>query len=359
MKKKYKFFVVSDIHGEYDALMRTLQEAGYNPDNEEHFFVAVGDSFDRGPRSRDIYRFFRDLPSQRSKFVKGNHDLMFQEYLEKGMDGEFVLFNILHNGLGATINSFGCLDMENLGASISILDDCHSYIQREYPGLKKFIKDMPLWFETDHVVFVHAGLNPELSNWRETDEHYALWDIADAHKKVPSCDKLIVFGHYHTDQVAEQAKREGDNKIYRLNSINSAFASISAGRTNFSVRNYGNEDEFSAIYLPNARKIAIDGCTNLTHKVNVLVFEDTITTPDGEPAPEQPADISTIKISKDDMSGYVTTVEGVRADGVITTTAEWNPGVYTINMANYVNFTEPQWFTAGLAETDVDGGERI
>lgn len=359
MKKKYKFFVVSDIHGEYDALMRTLQEAGYNPDNEEHFFVAVGDSFDRGPRSRDIYRFFRDLPSQRSKFVKGNHDLMFQEYLEKGMDGEFVLFNILHNGLGATINSFGCLDMENLGASISILDDCYSYIQREYPGLKKFIKDMPLWFETDHFVFVHAGLNPELSNWRETDEHYALWDIADAHKRVPSCDKLIVFGHYHTDQVAEQAKREGDNKVYRLNSINSAFASISAGRTNFSVRNYGNEDEFSAIYLPNARKIAIDGCTNLTHKVNVLVFEDTITTPDEEPTPEQPADISTIKISKDDMSGYVTTVEGVRADGVITTTAEWNPGVYTINMANYVNFTEPQWFTAGLAETDVDGGERI
>lgn len=356
MKKKYKFFVVSDIHGEYDALMRTLQEAGYSPDNEEHFFVAVGDSFDRGPRSRDIYRFFRDLPSQRSKFVKGNHDLMFQEYLEKGMDGEFVLFNILHNGLGATINSFGCLDMENLGASISILDDCHSYIQREYPGLKKFIKDMPLWFETDHAVFVHAGLNPELSNWKETDEHYALWDIADAHKKVPSCDKLIVFGHYHTDQVAEQARREGDNKVYRLSS---AATSISPGRANFSVRNYGNEDEFSAIYLPNARKIAIDGCTNLTHKVNVLVFEDTITTPDGEPTPEQPADISTIKISKDDMSGYVTTVEGVRADGVITTTAEWNPGVYTINMANYVNFTEPQWFTAGLAETDVDGGERI
>lgn len=356
MKKKYKFFVVSDIHGEYDALTKTLQEAGYNPDNEEHFFVAIGDSFDRGPRSRDIYRFFRGLPSQRSKFVKGNHDLMFQEYLEKGMDGEFVLFNILHNGLGATINSFGCLDMENLGASISILDDCHSYIQKEYPGLKKFIKDMPLWFETDHTVFVHAGLNPELSNWRETDEHYALWDIADAHKKVPSCDKLIVFGHYHTDQVAEQAKREGDNKVYRLSS---AATSISPGRANFSVRNYGNEDEFSAIYLPNARKIAIDGCTNLTHKVNVLVFEDTITTPDGEPTPEQPADMSTIKISKDDMSGYVTTVEGVRADGVITTTAEWNPGVYTINMANYVNFTEPQWFTAGLAETDVDGGERI
>lgn len=357
MKKKYKFFVVSDIHGEYDALMRTLQEAGYNPDNEEHFFVAIGDSFDRGPRSRDIYRFFRDLPSQRSKFIKGNHDLMFQEYLDKGMDGEFVLFNILHNGLGATINSFGCLDMENLGASISILDDCHSYIQREYPSLKKFIKDMPLWFETDHTIFVHAGLNPELFDWRETDEHYALWDIADAHKRVPSCDKLIIFGHYHADQVAEQARREGENKVYKLNS---ATTMVSTGRTNITVRNYGNEDEFSATYLPNARKIAIDGCTNLTHKVNVLVFEDTITTPDGEPAPEQPTDnISTIKISRDDARGFVTTVEGVRADGVITTTAEWNPNTYTINMANYVNYPEPQWFTAGLAETDIDGGERI
>lgn len=357
MKKKYKFFVVSDIHGEYQPLMDALQEAGYDPNNKEHFFVSIGDNFDRGSNSRDIYRFFRDLPSERSKFVKGNHDLMFQEYLDKGMEGEFVLFNILHNGLGATINSFGCLDMENLGTSISILDDCHSYIQRKYPGLKKFIKDMPLWFETDHTVFVHAGLNPNLPDWKLTDEHYALWDIQDAHKRVPSCDKLIIFGHYHTDQVAEQVKRESGERVYPLSKSPTL---VSTRRFNIDMRNYGNKDEFSAIYLPNASKIAIDGCTNLTHKVNVLVFEDTITTPDGEPAPEQPADnISTIKISRDDTRGFVTTVEGVRADGIITTTAEWNPGTYTINMANYINYPEPQWYTAGLAETDIDGGERI
>ena len=333
MKKKYKFFVVSDIHGECDALMETLLEAGYNPDNEEHFFVAIGDSFDRGPRSRYIYEFFRNLPSQRSKFVKGNHDLMFQEYLEKGMEGEFVLFNILHNGLGATINSFSCLDMENLGASISILDDCHSYIQREYPGLKKFIKDMPLWFETDHVVFVHAGLNPELSNWKETDEHYALWNRADAHKRVPSCDKLIIFGHYHTDQVAEQARREGDNKVYKLNSATTA---VGTGRANITVRSYGNEDEFSAIYLPNARKIAIDGCTNLTHKVNVLVFEDTITT--GEEAKEEIAasriDGTTITVSRGpDFAGltqYINMVGDIDR-AIHTTTGD----TFTINMNDY------------------------
>ena len=333
MKKKYKFFVVSDIHGEYDALTKTLQEAGYNPDNEEHFFVAIGDSFDRGPRSRDIYRFFRGLPSQRSKFVKGNHDLMFQEYLEKGMDGEFVLFNILHNGLGATINSFGCLDMENLGTSISILDDCHSYIQKEYPGLKKFIKDMPLWFETDHTVFVHAGLNPELFDWRGTDEHYALWDIADAHKRVPSCDKLIIFGHYHTDQVAEQARREGDNKVYKLNSATTA---IGTGRGNITVRSYGNEDKFSAIYLPNAKKIAIDGCTNLTHKVNVLVFEDTITT--GEEAKEEIAasriDGTTITVSREpdfaDLTQYINMVGDIDRT-IHTTTGD----TFTINMNDY------------------------
>ena len=31
---------------------------------------------------------------------------MFQQYLEEGMKHRHVLFNILHNGLGATIKSF-------------------------------------------------------------------------------------------------------------------------------------------------------------------------------------------------------------------------------------------------------------
>lgn len=317
MKKKYRFFVTSDIHGEYKALMEALQEAGYDPSNPEHFFVDLGDSFDRGPSSKDIYRYFKGLPKDRRMFVKGNHDIMFQEYLDKGMDGEFVLFNILHNGLGATINSFGCLEFGRNPTTVEILNDVCFYIKREYPELKSFLADKPLWFETDNFVMVHAGLNPELVNWQRTDEHYALWDIKDAHRRVPNCVKTIIFGHYHTDLVAEQARKEGDTKITPITT-----SGVSTRRGAI-LRNYGNTDNFSSIYLQNANKVAIDGCTNLTKKVNVLVFEDTITSPEDAKVEEQAANtavISSINVTTnpDGSVLYTTTYPG-EIDGAATT----------------------------------------
>ena len=281
MKKTYKFFVISDVHGEYDAMIEALQEAGYDANNSSHFFVSLGDMFDRGPRSRDIYNYFKRLPKDRSMFVKGNHDLFLQEYLEKGMDGEFVLFNILHNGLGATINSFGCMDFGRNPSSVGILEDAREYINGEYPALKKFIENEPLWFETDHTIMVHAGLNPILPDWKLTDEHYALWDIQDAHKPVLSTNKMIIFGHYHTDQVARQAE-ENQNVNFAASGIKPVIriGKSPVSKNHLSFYGYGNTDEFAPILLNNAGKIAIDGCTNLTKKVNVLVFEDSITTED-------------------------------------------------------------------------------
>ena len=101
---KNKYFVFSDIHGEYISLVDTLSKAGFEPDNPKHILICIGDGFDRGPDSRAIYELFVNCP--RHIYVRGNHDNMLQEALEKDMDGEYVLFNILHNGLKATLDSF-------------------------------------------------------------------------------------------------------------------------------------------------------------------------------------------------------------------------------------------------------------
>lgn len=299
MKKEYKFFVVSDIHGEYDALMEALQEAEFDARNPQHFFVALGDSFDRGPCSRQIYDFFMSLNKDRSMFVKGNHDTMFLEYLKKGIDGEYVLFNILHNGLGATIGSFGHEELDKRAINMELLTEIRAYILEGFPKIIENIQTMPLWFETDHTIMVHAGLNPNILNWQDTDEHFALWDIENAHKKVHSTEKTIIFGHYHTKLVAEQAERAGD-KAYN---IKTKSASIKA----LSYKGYGNQDDYCIKYLTAANKIAIDGCTNLTGKVNVLVFNDTITVPEegAEIKKEEPV-ISSIKIDNSNII-YTTT----------------------------------------------------
>lgn len=296
-RKKYKFFVISDIHGEYDAMINGLNEAGYNQDDPEHFLVCAGDAFDRGPNSISIYNFFRQLPPNRVAIVKGNHDGFFQEYLEKGMDGEFVLFNILHNGLGATIKSFvGRYQLENQEESsattINELEWCKNSILARNRGLLDWIKNLPLWFETENTVIVHAGLDPKLSNWKDTTEDYCTWDIEDAHKLVPSLTKTIIFGHYHTKLVKAQAEdaklmttRMDCARKYRYNDIK--FTS------------FGNEGEYAPVAIPESRKIAIDGCTNLTHKVNVLVFEDFLV--EGEPQ-ENEGHQDEVRVESEDTS---------------------------------------------------------
>lgn len=261
MKEKNKYFVFSDVHGEYDALIESLEAAGYEHTNPKHILVSCGDNFDRGPKSRQVYEF---LQTHKGTYIKGNHDVMFEEFLDKGMDGEYVLFNILHNGLGATIASFG--GVKELNFTPVLVDDISKRLRNG--RLYAFIKAMPLYFETKNFIFCHAGVDPKVNDWKETDEHFMLWDIEYSHRSVPNVgDKTVVIGHHHAFRVKENADTTFDNWIrqgeglYRMDVKNCPIVKV-----------YGNTDEHSPYF--NGNKIAIDGCVNLTKKVNVLVIED-------------------------------------------------------------------------------------
>lgn len=263
MKQLNKYFIFGDVHGEYDALLESLNEAGYNHNDPTHILISTGDLFDRGPKSAEIYRF---LSSRKHIAVKGNHDCMFQEYLEKGMDGEFVLFNILHNGLGATIRSFTGLNDSVFNPSE--LNNARKHINS---SVLKWLKNMPLYYETKNFIFCHAGINPKLPNWKDTDEQYMLWDIEDSYSDIKTVNKFVVIGHHHAFRVRKQLEdrgleiREAKDYTYQL--------PIDNGQSMFvRMEAYGNKDEHRIVCHKN--KIAIDGCTNLTGKVNVLVVQD-------------------------------------------------------------------------------------
>ena len=270
MRELYTYFVFSDVHGEYDALIQALNEAGYDKNNPKHKLVSCGDNFDRGAKSHKIYQF---LKQNKAICVRGNHDNFFIEYLEKGMDGEFVLFNILHNGLGATIKAFTGINDDVF--NVNNLDGARQHISSD---VLKWLKSMPLYFETDTFLFVHAGVNPFIRDWKETDEHYMLWDIQDSHRQIPTLDKICVIGHHHASKVRANGVAEGSNDY----PVNGARYTCNSDRSiNRSIKVYGNTDE-NRPYI-NGNKIAIDGMTNLTGKVNVLVIEDY---PKDDPQPE-------------------------------------------------------------------------
>lgn len=254
---KYKFFVFSDVHGEYDALIKSLTEAGFVESNPNHILVCVGDLFDRGDKNKELFRLMsHGSNSKKYIWIKGNHEEMLEEALEKNLDGEFVLFNMLHNGLDKTISSFANKKLEGT----TTINEIEMAIERAKVfssggiSLKSKIKSLPYYFETKNYIFVHAGLDPELRNWKETPKDFMTWDIECSHLPIYSTDKIVIIGHHH----AKRVRQIGIESHIGENSLGILYV--------------GNTDENRPVRFGN--KIAIDPCSNLTKKINVLVIED-------------------------------------------------------------------------------------
>ena len=77
-----KFFIMSDIHGFYDEMKLALDEAGFDPNNEEHWIVTCGDHFDRGSQPEQVMNYLMFL--ERWIGIKGNHEELLTECVDRG-----------------------------------------------------------------------------------------------------------------------------------------------------------------------------------------------------------------------------------------------------------------------------------
>ena len=66
------YYVVGDIQGCYDPLMRLLDQVKFDPSNDKLF--CVGDLVNRGPKSLKVLRFLKSINNQ-CVTVLGNHDI--------------------------------------------------------------------------------------------------------------------------------------------------------------------------------------------------------------------------------------------------------------------------------------------
>lgn len=94
-----KYFACSDIHGFYDEWMASLKEAGFDENNEEHILIVCGDIFDRGRKPLQVYEFIRSLPKERRYLIRGNHETLLRELVERG----YVESHDVHNGTDKTL----------------------------------------------------------------------------------------------------------------------------------------------------------------------------------------------------------------------------------------------------------------
>ena len=119
--------VVGDIHGCYDELQALLAAVAFG---EDDVLVCVGDLVDRGPKSLEVLRFFRDTANAHS--VVGNHD----------------------RRLAGTVRGTS-------QPAWSQLQTLETIGQEEHHAWATYLESLPAVIQTPHAIITHARLDPE------------------------------------------------------------------------------------------------------------------------------------------------------------------------------------------------------
>lgn len=266
MNKK-KMFIISDVHGYYDEMIKALEEAGYDENNSEHKLICLGDIFDRGTQSLAVYEHLKRLSDENKAIVlAGNHTLFFISLL-KG--SSYSPFNYLHNGLNETIADFwhrtapfeswcmleGNCEMNQINYA-KWVDICRKDINEEYPELLPWLKSLPKYFETKNYIMVHGAIDTKVPDWHHPHcyrHNLTDWDALDFNdgsffgEPINNTDKTVIIGHFGTRTLRE---------MYNL------------------PIEEGHEDDI--LTRDDGKVIAIDATTAASKKVNVLILEDEL-----------------------------------------------------------------------------------
>ena len=78
-----KYFVISDVHSFFIQMRNALKSAGFNKRNKNHTLIVLGDLFDRGPDALAVYKYLMSIPKSRCILVRGNHELLYKDLLNK------------------------------------------------------------------------------------------------------------------------------------------------------------------------------------------------------------------------------------------------------------------------------------
>ncbi|RKD69748.1 serine/threonine protein phosphatase 1 [Sinobaca qinghaiensis] len=195
-----RYLFISDIHGQYSALAALLKKL--EPASDD-ILIFLGDYVDRGPDSRKVIDLLLELkndPDMHTYFLMGNHESMMIEALQHP-EAEDAVSLWLHNGGRETLLSY----MQK-GHSLPY-EEAASLFKNEYPGHYQFIQQLSIYHETDDHIAVHAGIDPDRDDWKDTSTHDYLWIREAFHYSdiLNTNGKKVIFGHTPTLRFHEDA----------------------------------------------------------------------------------------------------------------------------------------------------------
>lgn len=227
-----RYFFVSDIHSYYSQLIAALEAVGFEPMNEKHVLVVLGDVFDRGRQSWRTYQFLKHLPNK--ILVRGNHEDLLIDMVKRGFVHQAC---DIKNGTADTCLQLATEDvlttyvMDNFRETATMFTD-----PRVIEVCQWINEEFVDFIEFSDLIGVHAGIPLH-------KDDYVGWP------KVRWCDPYIdrdvgkwrITGHWFA---AHHWKRDGIPWM---------------------------QDQ---TYISKSRRlIGIDSCVMLSGRINVFVYE--------------------------------------------------------------------------------------
>lgn len=180
-----KYFVVSDIHSFAKDLKWALWDAGFRKNNKEHMLIIVGDIFDRGESVWDTYKYIKSIPKKRRILIRGNHEALYLELLNKDYPDEHDFSNQTVDTFCQVANMTHFDDMPDVSVS-EFLDS--AYYESSYGALMKHVDEdcQQLWNEIREKV-KNSEITKFLQN-KEWKNFYELDKFIFVHSFIPLRD---------------------------------------------------------------------------------------------------------------------------------------------------------------------------
>jgi serine/threonine protein phosphatase 1 len=187
-----KTFVIGDIHGCHDAMLRLLQLV--QPDSDRDILIFLGDYVDRGPASRQVIATLLELRLTHRHLVTlmGNHEQMLLDYLA-GREKELFLTN----GGIETLDSYGIINYADIWTQ-NILPADHL----------DFLTNLHLWWEDENFIYVHAALESGVPPARQKRQ-WLLWGRHGFLDSRQDFGKRVIYGHTPWPEPRVEANKIG------------------------------------------------------------------------------------------------------------------------------------------------------
>jgi diadenosine tetraphosphatase ApaH/serine/threonine PP2A family protein phosphatase len=180
---------IGDVHGRRDLLEALLAAIRADAGGRGARIVFLGDIIDRGPESRAsldiVIEALGEFPG--SRLILGNHEEFLLRFLDDTEDRERIARRWFANGGLATLASYGFGETERI-------DTIAAHFARDFPAHVEALRSAGSIVETGNYVFVHGGIDPELSLDRQDPEttRWIRGKFLDFKGPLP---KTVVHGH--------------------------------------------------------------------------------------------------------------------------------------------------------------------